>query len=39
LEGRHIENPHCVAEFPASTMDVMAGGLAMRLDFEPKENS
>ncbi len=37
LEGRHIENPHCVADFPASTMDVMAGGVAMRLDFEPKE--
>lgn len=31
---KHYENPYCVAELPAETMDIRFGDLLMRLDFE-----
>lgn len=32
---RHYDNPYCVADFPATAMDVRYGDLTMRLDFQP----
>jgi hypothetical protein len=31
---KHYDNPYCVAELPASSMDIRYGDLLMRLDFE-----
>jgi hypothetical protein len=35
--AHHIQSPYCVAEFPASMMDIRYGDIAMRLDFSPKD--
>ncbi len=30
---KHYDNPYCVADWPASELEVRYGDLAMRLDF------
>ena len=31
---RHIENPYCIADLPAASMDIVGQGAGVRLKFE-----